>query len=481
MARYPAGYDEMMYTATAASNGASTSWSWRVPPSTNDHGQHQLPVPPPPQKHQKEEVETEAAALLRRRSLKYPLLAHLQIPLGNQKLDNDRRMAILSEILHFQEHEFRSEGDDITSTCSDKENSTGSAAINEISNGMLSVDNEDIMDVKGAIKVTKRKSHTLEHVVRIPQFKLTPQSIKKKRSPTDMQFLEIILNCLFAVAPTKAAEGRDAAATMILDYMARNYNQQYYDQTELAQGIAKRRRPNSKEKKQPVKLPDNLIIRDDSDTQNPNNVQWNIMYQRLLDYKTKYGDLSVRTLDQREHDKTLTGWVLTQRTKYKNEFSSLTPKRIELLESIGFLWVVRPNMFNSAECVEYHKAVAAKLCFGMSAVDAMVLANLPEEESKHDSRKKLFNSHACNLYKKNGRASTIKPLVEIWLHKLYDAPEEDLWTVVQDIFGDSDMLNNLYDAGSLVLNPLHPSKRRRTDETLTEDGKPYVCHKPKAR
>jgi hypothetical protein len=560
---------------------------------------HQPPPPPPPQpkilaqqKKQEEEIlaqqkkqEEEEEEADRLRSLyetEFPILTYVvHIPLGDQKQDNDFRMAILSELLRFQEYqeEIAASGESSNSNgsgtitdgsdnnenaksgtgtenaaASDKENFTSGTTANQgLSAGTTTSGNNknintSMMPITGAVRLATSKSNKFEYVIRVPQYKLSQCNIKKAGRPPNMQYLDAITQCLFEATPVPPTDltwntaavspadlARDTAAGVMLQYMARQYHRQYLDHVDLAQRAFKKYRSQNKKSsdrnKVPLDLPDNLIMHDESDPHNPHNVRWNVYFQKIMDYKAKYGDFAVYTSGhdwahskkrgrkrkaqtqaqvqdeqpqegeeekdeereggeeepqqnqqpEREYDHSLAHWVLHQRNNYKNKFHTLTPRRIELLNSIEFVWVMRPTLFSAVESVEYHKAVAAKLCYGISAVDAMLMAGLPEEESRTDSRKKLLNAHACTLYKKKGKSS-IRPLVEIWLEKLYNAPtdeEEEFRSVLQEIYGESDLLDDLYYEGSLVPNPLHPSKRRRTDETLTEDGKAYVCHKPK--
>ena len=61
--------------------------------------------------------------------------------------------------------------------------------------------------------------------------------------------------------------------------------------------------------------------------------EWQASYQKLIRYKEKHGDCNVP--HGWEEDKSLAGWVGTQR-KAKN--SNLTSERVESLDDIGFEW-----------------------------------------------------------------------------------------------------------------------------------------------
>jgi len=70
---------------------------------------------------------------------------------------------------------------------------------------------------------------------------------------------------------------------------------------------------------------------------------WNKRFAELLKYKEKYGNtnVAVRNKDYRQ----LGLWVCTQRQEYKklkaNKKSSMTLDRIQMLNSIGFIWSCR--------------------------------------------------------------------------------------------------------------------------------------------
>jgi hypothetical protein len=424
---------------------------------------------------------------------KYALLTHLRIPLGDHADDNKHRTAILSELLSFQEEH----GGAAASASASSQQNLSSINANQTTTGSTSA----AINAHGAVKIVTGNNARVQHIVRIPCFTLPPHgnvngnggTSTKARGPKEMQFLDTIMDCVFRsnskqatklLSADAAAEVvRDASARLILHYMARYYNQQFVEHTEMAENIAKRNRkrlhpPNN------AQIPHDVVIHDGTNPEHEINVRWNSMYQRLLDYHAKYGDCLVCSeppskKQGREYDDELLRWVSSQRTNYKHKAPSLSSKRIQLMEEIGFVWSVTAHFFNAVESVEYHKALAAKLCFGITAVDAMVIAGFSMEDASHDSRKKSFNSNACNLYKKNNAKgiTRIRPLVEPWLEKLYQTPEDDLLDVLKEMYGESEFLDELYQAEKLVRNPLHPSKRRRTDETITNDGKSYVCPK----
>ena len=77
------------------------------------------------------------------------------------------------------------------------------------------------------------------------------------------------------------------------------------------------------------------------------------------------------------------------RTYYKDEVACLTKKRIELLESIGFLWVVNPHHYNAVDDERNWKAIAAKVVYGVTAYEVMRLSGYSQDEATNDTNQKI--------------------------------------------------------------------------------------------
>ena len=67
------------------------------------------------------------------------------------------------------------------------------------------------------------------------------------------------------------------------------------------------------------------------------NIEWEVMYQRLLTYKKRNGTACVPT--EYKADTQLGGWVSRQRYRCEKKY------RIDLLNDIGFVWDVRGSKF----------------------------------------------------------------------------------------------------------------------------------------
>jgi hypothetical protein len=69
------------------------------------------------------------------------------------------------------------------------------------------------------------------------------------------------------------------------------------------------------------------------------DLQWELMYLELLDYREKYGDFNVPISF---HNKKLANWVSNQRKQYnllqRKKPSLLTKHRLKRLEAIAFVW-----------------------------------------------------------------------------------------------------------------------------------------------
>ena len=87
---------------------------------------------------------------------------------------------------------------------------------------------------------------------------------------------------------------------------------------------------------------------------------WNDKYEALKQYKLRYGDCEV---PQTYKPNQLGGWVARQRMHFKKMLkglpTTLTKERIELLESIGFVWSMMKNQLptsneTSEKRIKYH-------------------------------------------------------------------------------------------------------------------------------
>ena len=106
------------------------------------------------------------------------------------------------------------------------------------------------------------------------------------------------------------------------------------------------------------------------------NMDWNCRYSDLVQYKQEHGDCLVNTKDSH-----LGRWVSSQRTLYKKKNPCLTPKRIELLESIGFVWSIRPPKYGDTGDVRFNRAMAARLHYSdLSVRETLLLGGYIEAE-----------------------------------------------------------------------------------------------------
>lgn len=103
-------------------------------------------------------------------------------------------------------------------------------------------------------------------------------------------------------------------------------------------------------------------------------------YQELVQYKERYGDCLVpsrglKNLPPEESEKMakLGKWVQGQRVLRKNLSPSVTHKRIELLDAIGFAWSANEHCYDGVRDAKFHAACAAKLFFSncLTAKEAM--------------------------------------------------------------------------------------------------------------
>mmetsp|Transcript_37664 Transcript_37664/g.82507 ORF Transcript_37664/g.82507 Transcript_37664/m.82507 type:complete len:817 (+) Transcript_37664:180-2630(+) len=106
------------------------------------------------------------------------------------------------------------------------------------------------------------------------------------------------------------------------------------------------------------------------------SMDWNRRYSEMLEYKQEHGDCLVSTKDSH-----LGRWVSYQRTLYRKKDQCLTPKRIELLESIGFVWSIRPPKYGDTGDARFNRAMAARLHYSdLSVRETLLLGGYTEAE-----------------------------------------------------------------------------------------------------
>lgn len=68
----------------------------------------------------------------------------------------------------------------------------------------------------------------------------------------------------------------------------------------------------------------------------PSDIAWTEMYERLVQYRARYGDCRVPTSNP--SDPVLARWVATQRARRSR--NALLPERVQKLDAIGFVWAI---------------------------------------------------------------------------------------------------------------------------------------------
>ena len=199
-----------------------------------------------------------------------------------------------------------------------------------------------------------------------------------KRNKTLAEYLE-------AFAMYGCNNDQDHAANLMCSYFAKKFPSEYTKHKEVAERYHKQKVEADAiassvgkavavlKKKQP--LPPGFINHDGTD-----DMEWNIRYSELLKYKEEHGDCLVPTNTGGE----LGTWVRTLRYNYKHKRSVVNPIRKQLLDNIGFVWVVNPQrtQFGRGGEPRYCKALAAKLSFGpkLSFREALLVGGFTEED-----------------------------------------------------------------------------------------------------
>jgi Helicase associated domain len=99
------------------------------------------------------------------------------------------------------------------------------------------------------------------------------------------------------------------------------------------------RHKKGKLKKEYFDLLTNLQFEWNPDLKKENNTQWLTNYQKLIDYKNKFGTIKVSQTDKTY--RALGRWVNDQRVGFKR--NKLSDFKIEKLNKIEFIWDGRIN------------------------------------------------------------------------------------------------------------------------------------------
>ena len=110
------------------------------------------------------------------------------------------------------------------------------------------------------------------------------------------------------------------------------------------------------------------------------DVRWNLRYLDLLRYHRKHGHCMVMT-----REVPLGKWVAWQRESYRKNYYSLTLRRRELLDQLGFVWEAKHanrKPFVDTGDPRLNKAIATRIVFGSHFTDRQVfqLAGYTKDE-----------------------------------------------------------------------------------------------------
>jgi len=174
--------------------------------------------------------------------------------------------------------------------------------------------------------------------------------------------------------------GTDAdAASMILFYLAKHYPQCYVkniknsDNNNVATGMATEKVNGPAAIHDPIELPFDFVSHDGT-----SDIKWNTRYSELFKYKEEFGDCKVFTKSE------LGQWVMVMRDHKRKHAKVLTPRRIELLDNIGFLWSglkeghSHPNHRGDPR---QNRATAAKIVYPQLTIrECLYLGGFEDEE-----------------------------------------------------------------------------------------------------
>mmetsp|Transcript_20597 Transcript_20597/g.25274 ORF Transcript_20597/g.25274 Transcript_20597/m.25274 type:complete len:473 (-) Transcript_20597:809-2227(-) len=169
---------------------------------------------------------------------------------------------------------------------------------------------------------------------------------------------------------------------LLLGFLAKKYPSCYVEHQEMAQQLYEKK----------LNKPKFLVVSDDYvNHDGSGDTEWNLSYMELMKYKEANGDCNVPFRDETGLGK----FVKKIRQWRSTNCAFLTPRRIQLLEDIGFAMVADPNRKQvvSGGCPRFNKAVAARLVYPQLSVrEALYVGGHTDEEmdvkvdSKHTWR-----------------------------------------------------------------------------------------------
>jgi hypothetical protein len=301
--------------------------------------------------------------------------------------------------------------------------------------------------------------NTQNTVLKIPRMK-KPEVLRLRQLNSTSRFVDTLLDSMVTTG------NKEEGAEVLSAYLAKFHNKAFCSSIEVAQKVEMKNR-----KAEPFLAPDGLCMYDGGARDDPLQVKWNRLYHELIGFKEEYGHCLVPGRPNNknpcaiERHAELMKWVSRQRTAYRTKEPSLTQKRIQLMEAVGFLWSANPDMYMASLDPKFHKAMAAKLLYGITARDSMLLTGMSEEEATNDSRKKHLNSRVCNFYKEELK---YKGNVQAILNTLKETASDGNEDALSSVFGASDILKSLCRKGKLI--PREPQDEASDLATSNSDN-----------
>jgi len=222
----------------------------------------------------------------------------------------------------------------------------------------------------------------------------------------------------------------------------------------------------------PAELPPNFVSYDGT-----NDIKWNTKYAELVKYKEKHGDCKVYTKTD------LGRWVCGQRSARVSTAKNLSPKRIALLDNLGFLWSGLPEGWarpTPGGDPRQNRAIAAKLVYpNLTIREALRLGGFEEEElnavkdQKHTWRTGYVYYKDIIVKKVENYPSARRSGARLQIEKLVSLLGEDE-DRLEEVFGEnSSLLKDFLEAAKErrrhgVVEKPRPrgTKRQRIDDAL---------------
>jgi len=274
--------------------------------------------------------------------------------------------------------------------------------------------------------------------------------------PRHMDSIDDLLNAL-STKPDKSAD-------FLCEFLAKKRPASYVQAYPLAKEIEDKKGHWSWH----THRPEDFRMHDESDETNEADVEWNVMYTHLLNHKKEVGHCNVPFPTGSFGE-----WVVRCRTLKRKNDPRLTPKRIELMEEIGFEWTVSRRYLGVKGDPRMNLALVAKLQFpSLTYPEALLLGGYSRDEAyQHPGGKRDTLCRRKRQFRR-GVDSKVRNEVQRLMFKL-----EDETNGIEQLFGRNPYYNELIvqkcdgnEAAPTALDGIPLNEKQKEQTTLKNES-----------